>query len=115
MQHRVAPLQAMFPPGRTALGRIIPGWTIRSRTILGRAILPSLSLHISLHMSSRTSLSRATIARHGTGIRNLFGSHRFHRSECRNHAQRSIFRNHSDFMQGYNSVAQENNHVGSPR
>ena len=27
----------------------------------------------------------------------------------------SLFRNHSDFMQGYNSVAQENNHVGSPR
>ena len=27
----------------------------------------------------------------------------------------SLFRNHSDFMQGYNSVAQENNHVGSTR
>ena len=92
MQHRRTPSQTTFPLGRAAIGR---------------AVLPKLSL--------RMRLNRAMIGRYGTGIRNLFGSHRFHRSECRNHAQRSIFRNHSDFMQGYNSVAQENNHVGSPR
>ena len=92
MQHRGTPSQAAFPLGRAALDRVV---------------LPRLSL--------RMRLNRAVIGRYGTGIRNLFGSHRFHRSECRNHAQRSIFRNHSDFMQGYNSIAQENNHVGSPR
>lgn len=65
MQHRGTPSQATFPLGRAALDRVV---------------LPRLSL--------RMRLNRAVIGRYGTGIRNLFGSHRFHRSECRNHAQR---------------------------
>lgn len=92
MQHSGTPSQITFPLGRAARGQ---------------AVLPRPSL--------RMRLNRVMIGRNGTGICNLFGSHQFHHSERRNHAQRSIFRNHSDFMQGYNSVAQENNHVGSPR
>ena len=65
MQHRGTPSQVTFPFGRAAIGR---------------AVLPKLSL--------RRRLNRAMIGHYGTGIRNLFGSHRFHRSECRNHAQR---------------------------